>query len=190
VNNGDMLVVETEMYSTVGGTPSNTSFGYLDIGAVSHSVYSIPYGSTIGMKQIFTLTKTGANTLTLQWDSTTMATGGYETYRRIYRTTQGSLNFAGAITARLAIAHANRVVLALSVNRGWTTFGVVDQDYVVPAPQLRAAHWELFDPDPLPMDVFDADRFGGDPFDNDFATISGARIVRRGVVSFNRVAYI
>lgn len=99
-------------------------------------------------------------------------------------------NFAGAITARLAIAHANRVVLALSVNRGWTTFGVVDQDYVVPAPQLRAAHWELFDPDPLPMDVFDADRFGGDPFDNDFATISGARIVRRGVVSFNRVAYI
>jgi len=101
VNNGDMLVVETEMYSTIGDS-SHTSFGYLDIGAVSHFVYSIPYGSTIGEKQIFTLTKTGANTLTLQWDSTTMATGGYETWRKIYRTTQGSLNFAGAITLSLS----------------------------------------------------------------------------------------
>lgn len=101
VSNGDMLVVETEMYSTIGDT-SHTSFGYLDIGAVSHFVYSIPYGSTIGEKQIFTLTKTGTNTLTIQWDSTTMATGGYETWRKIYRTTQGSLNFAGAITLSLS----------------------------------------------------------------------------------------
>ena len=101
VNNGDMLVVETEMYSTISDS-SHTSFGYLDIGAVSHFVYSIPYGSTIGEKQIFTLTKTGANTLTIQWDSTTMATGGYETWRKIYRTTQGSLNFAGAITLSLS----------------------------------------------------------------------------------------
>ena len=101
VSNGDMLVVETEMYSTIGDT-SHTSFGYLDIGAVSHFVYSIPYGSTIGEKQIFTLTKTGANTLTIQWDSTTMATGGYETWRKIYRVTQGSLNFAGAITLSLS----------------------------------------------------------------------------------------
>lgn len=96
-------------------------------------------------------------------------------------------NIVGAAMARLAIDKVDSVVLGIAAETGWTVFGLVDQNYTVPGELLRASGWNVLDIitfTPRPLDVRRVR----------LRTIElkkiGMTVLRRGVISFGRVAYL
>ena len=96
-------------------------------------------------------------------------------------------NIVGAALARLAIDKVDGVVLGIAAETGWTVFGLVDQNYAVPGELLNASGWHVLDIStfrPPPLDVRRVR----------LRTIELKKIdmtvLRRGVISFGRVAYL
>ena len=96
-------------------------------------------------------------------------------------------NIVGAALARLAIDKVDGVVLGIAAETGWTVFGLVDQNYAVPGELLNASGWNVLDIStfrPRPLDVRRVR----------LRTIELKKIdmtvLRRGVISFGRVAYL
>ena len=96
-------------------------------------------------------------------------------------------NILGAALARLAIDRFNEVVLGIAAETGWTVFGLVDQDYTVPGELLEASGWKVLEIrrlTPAPLAIRRVH----------LRTVQlnevNMTILRRGVISFGRVAYL
>ncbi len=96
-------------------------------------------------------------------------------------------NIVGAVVARLAIEQVNRVVLGIAVETGWTVFGLVDQNYTVPGDILEASGWSILDIRKLGAQPISLKRL--EPRTLDLKSID-MKVLRRGVVSFSRIAYL
>jgi hypothetical protein len=96
-------------------------------------------------------------------------------------------NIAGAVTARIVIDLADEVVLGLAVETGWTIFGTVDQNYTVPSDILEASGWRILDLKKIELLRFEPRRL---QLDSLAPKTIDMRVLRRGVVSFGRVAYL
>ena len=96
-------------------------------------------------------------------------------------------NIVGAVAARMAIEQVNEVVIGIAVETGWSVFGLVDQNYTVPSDVLEASGWSVFKVQELDLRRLDYQRF--QPQVLEVKTV-GMRVLRRGVVSFSRVAYL
>lgn len=101
----------------------------------------------------------------------------------------GSLigNIVGAVVARLAIDQANAAVLGIAVETGWTFFGLVDQNYAVPAALLSESGWrtvelQKFEPRTAELRSLELRTVDLDRID--------VTVLRRGVVAFRRVGYV
>lgn len=96
-------------------------------------------------------------------------------------------SIVGALVARLVVDGANEAVVSVAATTGWTFFGLVDQNYSVPAELLAASGWrtvelKTLEPRQLQVDSLNARTFEPAAFD--------LRVLRRGVVSFRRVGYL
>ncbi|MEI5582305.1 MULTISPECIES: hypothetical protein [unclassified Agromyces] len=101
----------------------------------------------------------------------------------------GSLigNIVGALVARLVIDQASAAMLSLAVETGWTFFGLVDQNYTVPAELLSEAGWKMIElrklgPRPVELRGLEPRTMYPDQID--------VTVLRRGVVAFRRVGYV
>ncbi len=99
-------------------------------------------------------------------------------------------NFVGSLVGGFVYQELDDMVMALAVEKGWTFFGIVDQDYTLPDSVLKEIGLDLFEidwfePDVFKPDVFEFDEFEIDEFKPDFITA-----LRRGVIGVHRVGYI
>ena len=95
-------------------------------------------------------------------------------------------NIVGAVVARLAIEQVGGVVLGIAAETGWTFFGIVDQSYTVPSGLLEASGWNILDISMLRPRPLDVRRMQPRTLEPKGVEMS---VLRRGVVSFGRVAY-
>ncbi|MCK9521482.1 MAG: hypothetical protein M0R76_00360 [Proteobacteria bacterium] len=96
-------------------------------------------------------------------------------------------NIVGAVVARLAIEQVNGVILGIAAETGWTVFGLVDQNYTVPGEILDASGWNVLDIRKLGPQAIELKRM--QPINLALKNID-MKVLRRGVVSFGRVAYL
>lgn len=101
-------------------------------------------------------------------------------------------NLVGATLARVAVGGGSTLLMGLAVERGWTIFGLVDQDYSLPPETLQAVGWELLDVDPLNTDPLDFDTLDVEPLDVEPFSPNGVsiRILRRGMIEVGKFGYI
>jgi hypothetical protein len=95
-------------------------------------------------------------------------------------------NVVGAAVGKLVIAQVDGVVLGLAAETGWTFMGIVDQNYTVPREVLEDSGWRVLELREPALQRLNVQRF--QPRAMDLRTVK-MRILRRGVVSFGRVAY-
>ena len=95
-------------------------------------------------------------------------------------------NIVGAVVARMALDQVNGVVLGIAAETGWTVFGLVDQNYKVPGDILEASGWNILDIRMLGPRRLDVTRMQPRTLDLKSVEMS---VLRRGVVSFGRIAY-
>lgn len=97
--NGDMLVIEFQFNGANTGTDSSS--GWLNIAGNAIPMYLLFASSNIGYKYIVRLTKTGANTLSIEKESTPLLSLGFTDQTRVQRLSQGSLTFTNTMVLSL-----------------------------------------------------------------------------------------
>lgn len=97
--NGDMLVIEFQFNGANTGTDSSS--GWLNIAGNAIPMYLLFAGSNIGYKYIVRLTKTGANTLSIEKESAPLLSLGFTDQTRVQRLSQGSLTFTNTMVLSL-----------------------------------------------------------------------------------------
>ena len=96
-------------------------------------------------------------------------------------------NIVGALVARLVIGQANRVILGIAADTGWTFFGIVDQNYTIPDGILLECGWELLKVERLECEMFQVQRLEMETLELEPVPFN---VLRRGVVSFGKVGYV
>lgn len=96
-------------------------------------------------------------------------------------------NIAGALVARLAIDQVGGAVLGISAETGWTVFGLVDQNHCVPPQLLAESGWSILDINKIQIKQFQVKSF--QPMMLKARTLD-FQVLRRGVLSFGKIAYI
>lgn len=96
-------------------------------------------------------------------------------------------NLIGSTLGAFAFAGVNSVVLGMCIESGWTYFGLVKQDYVIPDEILIDAGYELFSPEAFYVDEFPVESFTVDTFTTTKLTY---RPIRRGFIACNVVGYV
>jgi len=101
-------------------------------------------------------------------------------------------NLVGGAMGRLVIDQAGKVVMGHAVETGWTVFGLVEQDYTVPAHILKASGWQTMDIQWFEPQRPDIQWFRPEAPKIDWFKLNGVdmTVLRRGVVSFGRVGYV
>lgn len=92
----------------------------------------------------------------------------------------------GALVSRFVIDGANEAVLSITVETGWTFFGLVEQNYSVPIELLSEAGWRTVELKKLELQSVKLRAL--EPKSIDLETID-LTLVRQGVVAFRRVGY-
>ncbi|MGB9372778.1 MAG: hypothetical protein WCA82_01315 [Jiangellales bacterium] len=101
-------------------------------------------------------------------------------------------NIVGAMLGQVAINQATGMLMGLAVERGWTYFGIVTQDYSVPEEVLRQAGWDTLDLDLLEADLIEVDAPALDELLLDPLTVDDCpfHIMQRGVIGIGSVGYV
>ena len=96
-------------------------------------------------------------------------------------------NIVGSMLSAVAFQSVNQVVLGVCVDSGWTFFGMVEQDYVVPEDVLRQAGYDLFSSRSFTHESFSTASFTVKSFSVSSLSFT---TVRRGVISCCAVGYL
>lgn len=99
-------------------------------------------------------------------------------------------NFVGSLVGSFVYKELDDVVMALAVEKGWTFFGIVDQDYTLPDSVLKEIGLDLFEFDQFEPDVFKPEVFEFDEFIIDDYQPGFITVLRRGVIGVHKVGYI
>ena len=100
-------------------------------------------------------------------------------------------SFVGSAVAGLVFETSEKVLLSICINTGFTFFGLVKQDYSLPADiisEMGLDSFELdsFKPDCLSLDSFELDSFHLDTFEPETIDVI---MLERGIVSVRTVGY-
>ena len=100
-------------------------------------------------------------------------------------------SFVGSAVAGLVFETSEKVLLSICINTGFTFFGLVKQDYSLPADiisEMGLDSFELdsFKPDCLSLDSFELDSFHLDTFEPETIDVI---MLKRGIVSVRTVGY-
>lgn len=95
-------------------------------------------------------------------------------------------NLVGSTLGAVAFEAANNVTLGLCAESGWTFFGLVNQDYVVPEHILRMYGESLFNIGTFCIQTFSNVSFGVGDFKTNYLSFQP---LRRGVISCDTIGY-
>lgn len=101
-------------------------------------------------------------------------------------------SFMGSTVASLTFDYGYRKAISFSVDTGFAFFGLVDQDYELPAAVVEAMGIDTFDYETFDMETFDPETFEIETFEPETFNAESLDIVflRRGVIGINKVGYI
>ncbi len=99
-------------------------------------------------------------------------------------------NFVGSLVGGFVYQELDDMVMALAVEKGWTFFGIVDQDYELPDSVLKEIGLDIFEFDEFDFDEFKPDTFEFDEFEFDEFKPDFITVLRRGVIGVHKVGYI
>ena len=101
-------------------------------------------------------------------------------------------SFVGSTVAGFAYGAGKKATLALCVESGFTLFGLVEQDYELPAAAIREIGADVFEYDAFAFEAFEPDVFTIDEFTPNEVEIDkiGITLLRRGVVSVTKIGYV
>ena len=99
-------------------------------------------------------------------------------------------NFVGSFVGSFAYIAVDKAIMSFAIYSGWTIFGVVKQDYVLPNNVLKELGVDFFDYEKEYFDEYQFDEFKFDEFDFDEYTPNFISIIRRGVIGIHQVGYI
>jgi hypothetical protein len=96
-------------------------------------------------------------------------------------------NIVGSTMGVIVYQGGQHAILGICIESGWTFFGLVQQDYVVPDEVLRQAGYDL-----ITVQSFETQSFSTESFSDSSFSINSLGIapVRRGVIGCTRVGYI
>ncbi|QGM30139.1 hypothetical protein GI482_07010 [Bacillus sp. N3536] len=95
-------------------------------------------------------------------------------------------NFIGGIMGTFINQKGNDLILAIAIEKGWTFFNFVDQNYIVSETVLQKAGYDLFTTHSFPTRSFSTSDFSTQSFKtNSFDII----LLRRGVVGIRTIGY-
>ncbi|MCB6570563.1 hypothetical protein LI142_13750 [Eubacterium limosum] len=100
-------------------------------------------------------------------------------------------SFVGSIVGSFTYGIGRKTVISFCVDSGFTMFGLVEQDYVLPDEIIKEIGIETFKYESFDTDSFEPESFSFDTFDIDtFEPESiGISFLRRGVIGVNRIGY-
>lgn len=99
-------------------------------------------------------------------------------------------NFVGSLLGGFVYKELDDIVMTLAVEKGWTFFGIVDQNYELPDNVLKEIGVDIFEYDIFIPDEFEFDEFEFDEFEFDEYRPNFISAIRRGVIGVHRVGYI
>lgn len=99
-------------------------------------------------------------------------------------------NFVGSFIGSYIYLGVDKAIISLAIERGWTFFGAVDQDYHLPKEVLDELGIELFEYEKFLPDEFDYERFDPEYFPPEYFQPEMIRTLRRGVVAVHQIGYI
>lgn len=99
-------------------------------------------------------------------------------------------NFVGSFVGSFAYIAVDKVFMSFAVYSGWTFFGIVKQDYVLPDNVFQELGIDFFDYEKVYYNKFKFDEFEYDTFFLDEYTPNFISIIRRGVIGVHQVGYI
>ena len=99
-------------------------------------------------------------------------------------------NFVGSLLGSFVYTGIDNVVMALAVEKGWTFFGIVDQNYELPDSVLKEIGLDIFEFDDFEFDESEFDEFEFDEFEFDEFKPDFITVLRRGVIGVHKVGYI
>lgn len=99
-------------------------------------------------------------------------------------------NFVGSFVGSFAYVACDSAFMSFATYSGWTFFGLVDQDYVLPDEVVREIGIDVFDYDKFYFDSYQIDEYKPDYFDFDEYTPHFIKLLRRGVIGVHQVGFI
>jgi hypothetical protein len=96
-------------------------------------------------------------------------------------------NLVGSMFAVVVWEGAKQVFFSFFIHSGISFFGLVKQDYTIPAEVLRQAGFDLIEFDTFQPDLFQPDTFQFDAFQPELLNI---KVLKRGMLSINTVGYV
>lgn len=100
-------------------------------------------------------------------------------------------SFVGSVIGSFTYNIGYKTAISFCIDSGFTMFGLVQQDYVLPDEIIKEIGISTFDYETFDVDGFEPDTFEFDTFDIDsFEPESiGVSFLRRGVIGINRIGY-
>ncbi|MDE7386094.1 MAG: hypothetical protein K2N28_03040 [Muribaculaceae bacterium] len=99
-------------------------------------------------------------------------------------------NFVGSFIGSYIYLSADKAIISLAIEKGWTFFGLVDQDYILPKEVLDEIGIELFEYEKFLPYEFEYERFEPEYFQPEYFQPKMIRTLRRGVIAVHQVGYI
>lgn len=99
-------------------------------------------------------------------------------------------NFVGSFVGSYIYRVADKAILSLAVEKGWTFFGLVDQDYQLPKEVLDEIGTELFEYEQFLPNEFEYEHFEPEYFQCEYFQPEMIKILRRGVIAVHQIGYI
>ena len=99
-------------------------------------------------------------------------------------------NFVGSFVGSFAYIAVDKAFISFAVYSGWTFFGVVKQDYILPDNVLKELGIDLFDYENMFFDEYRFDKFNFDELSLDEYIPDFISIIRRGVIGIHQIGYV
>lgn len=99
-------------------------------------------------------------------------------------------NMVGSFVGSYIYETADKAIMALAIENGWTIFGLVEQDYQLPDEVLEEIGIDVFEYEKFLPKEFSYDTFSFDNFNYNQQNFDMIHVLRRGVISVHQVGYI
>lgn len=96
-------------------------------------------------------------------------------------------NFIGGLMGTVIYQQGSKLILAICIEKGWTFFNFVDQDYTVPEHVLRRAGYQLFETKTFQKESFSKSTFSTVSFHTNSIEVIP---LKRGIIGVRKIGYI
>ncbi len=101
-------------------------------------------------------------------------------------------SFVGSMIGAFAYHTGYKAIISFCINSGYTMFGLVDQNFVLPMETMKEIGLNVFEYDKFTYEEFNFDHFEKDTFEYDQMKPDsiGISFLRRGVIGVSEIGYV